>query len=204
MLLLPLFPQGTYKAEPDCGRPLGLRFDREEKTLIVCDAYYGLLQVDPNSGEVKTLVSAKEGMDGHPFAFTNDLVIASDNIVYFTDSSFKWNRRDNRYAVMEGGGQGRLMSYNLKTGEKATLVSGLFFANGVTLSPDEDFVLVTETSASRIIRFVFTFVTFILLYSRSELNYNLKYQLLTSLEVHHFSEEYKEKILHFPFDHSIC
>ncbi len=149
----PFSTLGTYKAEPDCGRPLGLRFDRDEKWLVVCDAYFGLLKVDPESGEIKTLVSAKEGLDGHPFAFANDLTIASDNTVYFTDSSFKWNRRDNRYAALEGGGQGRLMSYNLNTGEKATLVSGLFFANGVALSPDEDFVLVTETTAARIIRY---------------------------------------------------
>ena len=143
---------GTYKSEPDCGRPLGLRFDRDQRFLIVCDAYYGLLQVDPTSGEIKTLISAKEGMDGHPFGFTNDLVVTSENVVYFTDSSWKWTRRDNRYAVMESTGQGRLMSYDLNTGEKATLMSGLFFANGVALSPDEDFVLVCETSAARIIR----------------------------------------------------
>ncbi len=122
--------------------------------MIVCDAYFGLLQVDPESGEIRTLVPAKKGMDGHPFKFANDLVIASDHTVYFTDSSFKWNRRDNRYAIMEGDGQGRLMSYNLKTGEMATLVSGLYFANGVSLSPDEDFVLVTETTASRVIRYL--------------------------------------------------
>ena len=152
-----LFPgyisiQGTYKSEPDCGRPLGIRFDRDEVNLIVCDAYYGLLQVNPDTGEIKTLVSAKVGMDGHPFGFTNDLVVSSENMVYFTDSSWKWNRRDNRYAVIEGTGQGRLMSYNLKTGEKATLMSGLYFANGIELSPDEDFVVVCETSAARIIR----------------------------------------------------
>lgn len=101
---------------------------------------------------MKTLISAKEGMNGHPFGFTNDLVVTSENVVYFTDSSWKWNRRDNRYAIMESTGQGRLMSYDLKTGEKATLMSGLFFANGVALSPDEDFVLICETSAARIIR----------------------------------------------------
>jgi len=144
---------GTYKSEPDCGRPLGIRFDRDEVNLIVCDAYYGLLQVNPDTGEIKTLVSAKVGMDGHPFGFTNDLVVSSENVVYFTDSSWKWNRRDNRYAVIEGTGQGRLMSYNLKTGEKATLMSGLYFANGIELSPDEDFVVVCETSAARIIRY---------------------------------------------------
>ena len=143
---------GTYKSEPECGRPLGIRFDRDEKKLIVCDAYFGLLQVDPVSGEIKTLVSAKEGMSGHPFGFTNDLVVSSENVVYFTDSSWKWNRRDNRYAVIEGAGQGRLMSYDLKTGEKSTLMSGLYFANGIELSPDEDFVVVCETSAARIIR----------------------------------------------------
>ena len=33
----------------------------------------------------------------------------------------------------------------LQTGEARTLIDGLFFGNGVALSPDESFVLIAET-----------------------------------------------------------
>ena len=129
-----------------------MRFDRDEEHLIVCDGYLGLLKVNPSTGEVQTLLSAKEGMEEVPFKFLNDLTIASDGTIYFTDSSWKWQRRENRYAVIEGGGQGRLMSYNPESGEKRVLLNGLYFPNGVQLSPDEDFILFCETTMARITR----------------------------------------------------
>ena len=110
--------------------------------------------MDMATSEITTLVSAEDGMEGHPFKMVNHLAISSDDVVYFTDSSFKWARKDYVYLALEGGGQGRLMTYDLKTGDKRVLLSGLFFANGVALSPEEDFVLITETTVSRIMRFV--------------------------------------------------
>ena len=49
------------------------------------------------------------------------------------------------HASVQGTTTGRLLSYNPKTKKTHVLADGLFYANGVALSPDESFVLVVET-----------------------------------------------------------
>ncbi len=146
------FLVGTYETEPRCGRPLGIRLDKNNKHLIVCDAYYGLLRINIQSKEIETLISVDEDRDGVPFRFLNDVAISSEDVVYFTDSSWKWQRRNSRYAVLEATGRGRLLSYNMATKETRTLLRDLFIPNGLLLSNEEDFMLVAETTTSRILR----------------------------------------------------
>jgi len=144
---------GQEEFEDQCGRPLGLKLDHDEQNLIICDAYFGLLNLNMHTFKLTTLISSDIGIDGHAFKFVNDLTISKSGIIYFTDSSWKWNRRDFPYLILEGGGQGRVISYDKKSGETKVLLHGLFFANGIELSPDEDFLLVCETSANRIVRY---------------------------------------------------
>lgn len=73
-----------------CGRPLGLRFDRNTGDLYIADAYLGLLKVGPEGGLATSLATEAEGM---PLRFTNDLDIDDEGNVYFTDSSSKYERR---------------------------------------------------------------------------------------------------------------
>ena len=124
-----------------------------KENLIIADGYLGLLELNIKTLELTTLISASEGIQGTSFKFVNHLAVSSKDIVYFTDSSWKWGRKEWPLLMLEGGGQGRVISYNLKTGESEVLLNGLFFANGVALSPDEDFLLVSETSAHRIVRY---------------------------------------------------
>ena len=124
-----------------------------KENLIIADGYLGLLKLNIKTLELTTLMPASEGIQGMPFKFLNHLAVSSKDIVYFTDSSWKWGRKEWPLLMLEGGGQGRVISYDLKTGESEVLLNGLFFANGVALSPDEDFLLVSETSAHRIVRY---------------------------------------------------
>ena len=39
------------------------------------------------------------GLDAVPFKFLNGLEISTDGIIYFTDSSTKWDRRNHKYEV---------------------------------------------------------------------------------------------------------
>lgn len=55
-------------------------------------------------------------------------------------------------AVLSGDKTGRLLKYNIATKEVTVLLEGIGFANGVALSKDRSFVLVAETSASRVLR----------------------------------------------------
>ena len=145
---------GTLELEQTCGRPLGMRFDRYGINLIVADAYFGLLEVNPRARTINTLVPPSPGINGKPFRFVNDLDIARDGTIYFTDSSTKWQRRDVPYLMFEGDATGRLMAYHPKTGDMEVLMEGLHFANGVQLSPEGDHLLVAETTTSRIMKYV--------------------------------------------------
>ncbi|XP_067247622.1 adipocyte plasma membrane-associated protein isoform X2 [Chanodichthys erythropterus] len=114
--------------EPVCGRPHGLRLDRDGQ-LIVADSYQGLFKIDPWTGEKTLLHSSKE------------------------DSSSKWGRRHVRYEVLETNHLGRLLSYDPVTGHVRTLLDSLYMPNGFAFSSDEDFLLLAETSIGRIIKF---------------------------------------------------
>lgn len=72
-----------------CGRPLGLRFDKEDN-LYIADAYFGLVVMGPEGGVAKPLSAQAEGV---PFKFTNDLDLDENGTVYFTDSSARRPRR---------------------------------------------------------------------------------------------------------------
>lgn len=144
---------GTPEAEAICGRPEGMRFDKYGSNLIVADAYRGLLEVNPKAKTVSTLVSSSPGINGRPFRFVNDLDIAEDRTIYFTDTSSKWQRYQHDYSVLEGDNTGRLLAYHPKTGEMEVLIDGLHFASGVQISPEGDYVLVVELGASRIMKY---------------------------------------------------
>ncbi|BCD83810.1 hypothetical protein PSm6_02170 [Pseudomonas solani] len=130
------------------GRPLGMDFDAQGN-LIVGDAYKGLLSIDPQ-GQIKVLATEAEG---GPFRFTDDLDIASDGRIYFTDASAKFEQPDYLLDLLEGRPHGRLIRYDPATGKVEVLLKDLYFGNGVALSAKEDFVLVNETYRYRITRY---------------------------------------------------
>ena len=134
------------------GRPLGLVFDNDGN-LVVADGYQGLLRISM-TGEIETLATEADGL---PFGFTNNADVARDGSIYFSDASSKFGpAMKARDDVIEHGGNGRLMRYSPETGEVEVLLDGLQFANGVTLAPDESFVLVAETGRYTIVRYWLT------------------------------------------------
>ncbi|XP_006005281.1 adipocyte plasma membrane-associated protein [Latimeria chalumnae] len=146
-------PCGSKEDEPTCGRPLGIRVGPND-TLFVADAYYGLFEVNPVTGEVEMLVSSQNLVEGRKMSFVNDLVLTRDGSkIYFTDSSSKWQRRNFMCLIIEANDDGRLLEYDTVTKEVKVLMDGLRFPNGIELSPNEDFVLISETTMARIRRY---------------------------------------------------
>lgn len=145
-------PCGTREEEPTCGRPLGIRVG-PNGTLYVADAYLGLFEVNPVTGEVTTLVSTGHMIGGRRLSFVNDLDVTQDGRkVYFTDSSSRWQRRDYLHLIMEATADGRVLEYDTETKEVTVLMENLRFPNGLQLLPDEESVLVAETTMARIRR----------------------------------------------------
>ena len=131
------------------GRPLGLEFDPEDR-LVVCDGYKGLLRIAAG-GVIEVLATEADGV---PFGFTNDLDIAADGTIYFSDASSKFGpAMKARDDVLEHGGHGRLMRHDPVTGQTTVLLDGLQFANGVALAPDGRSVLVAQTGRYDVLRY---------------------------------------------------
>ena len=130
------------------GRPLGLHFDRQGN-LIVADAYKGLLAINAK-GEITVLTIESEGL---AFRFTNDLEIADNGIIYFSDASYKYTQAEYKMDALEHQPNGRLLAYDPATKQTYTLLKDLYFANGVAVSADQSFVLVNETWNYRILRY---------------------------------------------------
>ncbi len=136
------------------GRPLGIDFDGSGN-LIVADGYIGLLSIAPD-GKITQLLTS---VDGIPLGFTDDVDVAADGKIYFSDASAKFTAKTygtmaaSLMDLMEHGGHGRLIVYDPETGKASTLMSGLSFANGVAVSPDQSYVLVNETGNYRVLRY---------------------------------------------------
>jgi sugar lactone lactonase YvrE len=130
------------------GRPLGIRFDGAGN-LIACDLAKGLVSID-REGRLKVLATEAEGV---PFAFIDNLDIASDGAIYFSDASSKFGGQDYRLDLLEARPHGRLLRYDPATRETRVLLPRLYFANGVALSRNEDFVIVSETYRYRLTRY---------------------------------------------------
>ncbi len=137
------------------GRPLGIDFDNHGN-LIVADVYRGLLSITPD-GKVSELATMADGI---PIGYADDVDVAKDGKIYFSDASTKFSAKavgDTLAAgildLMEHGGHGRLLVYDPATGKATTAVDGLHFANGVAVSHDQTYVLVNETGAYRVTRY---------------------------------------------------
>ncbi|KAJ0976167.1 hypothetical protein J5N97_018132 [Dioscorea zingiberensis] len=142
--------QDTEK-EHVCGRPLGLQFNEKTGDLFVADAYKGLLKAERDERVLKPVVTRA---DGGPLRFTNSLDIDQDTgVIYFTDSSMNYQRRQFMEAIITGDRTGRVMKYDPRSGDVEVLIHGLAFPNGVALSKDGGFILIVETTTSRILKY---------------------------------------------------
>jgi strictosidine synthase-like protein len=129
------------------GRPLGLAFDASGN-LIVADAIKGLLSIN-SSGQITVLTTEANGV---AFRCTNDLDIARDGTIYFTDASRKFPLTKFKEDLIESQPNGRLLSFDPKTKKTTLVLDNLCFANGVAISPDQSFLLINETGRYRIHR----------------------------------------------------
>jgi sugar lactone lactonase YvrE len=147
--ILRVLPDGKVETFADTGgRPMGMKFD-QNGNLVVCDAYKGLLSVDKR-GAISVLATSAEGK---PFKFIDALDIGDNGAIYFTEASNKFDLRDYLYEFFESRPNGRFMSYDPATKQVTVLMKDLYFANGVAVSQNQDFVLVNETSRYRVKRY---------------------------------------------------
>jgi sugar lactone lactonase YvrE len=129
------------------GRPLGLAFDSEQN-LIIADGVKGLLRLTP-ANHLDVLV---DQFQGQPLGVANDVDIAADGTIYFSDASSRFPLKDYLLDAFDARPSGRLFSYQPESKQLKLLADDLFFANGVAVSDDQSFVLVNESFSYQIIR----------------------------------------------------
>ena len=127
------------------GRPLGLKLDGAR--LLVADSPRGLLAIE--GGTVEVLAA---GHEGRAFRFADDLVVAADGTIYFTDASDRFAVKEFMLDVLEHRPRGRVLAWDPRTRATRVVAKGLYFANGLALAPSGDHLIVAETTASRLQR----------------------------------------------------
>lgn len=85
--------------------------------------------------------------------FVDSVVVARNGQVYFTDASNAYSLHAWHLDVLEARPHGRLLNHDPSTGRTTVLMQNLAFANGLALSPHEDFLVVCESWKYRCLRF---------------------------------------------------
>lgn len=129
------------------GRPLGLRFDAANN-LIVADGVKGVLLIDTER-KIRVLVNQFEGKK---LLLVDHLDIAQDGKIWFSDASTKFELHNFIYDFLEASSTGRLFSYDPTTGITQMEMDKLFFANGVAVAENDEYVLINETGRAKIHR----------------------------------------------------
>jgi ribose transport system permease protein len=138
------------------GRPLGLAMDREGR-IVACVAGIGLVRVTM-AGAVELLTDQTDRsllsiQDDTTIRMADDLDIAPDGTVFFTDATKRYDIENWGLDLLEGRPNGRLLAWDPATKKTRTVCDNLVFPNGVCLTHDRRHLLVASTWASSILIF---------------------------------------------------
>ncbi len=129
----------------------GMQFDKQGNLLALMNGV-GLISIDQNKN-IEVLV--KKGTDDRPILMGSGLTIASDGKVYFANLSSQ-NTSSSKYInklFLELKPTGGVYCYDPETKITKTISSGNYFANGLELAMDESYLLLSETSKYRILKY---------------------------------------------------
>ena len=149
-----VFYKGALSEESRCGRALGLEINPKKPYLLyIADCYHGISTLDLKTGERVTLVNSSALPPDIPqIKFFNDLVVLNNGSIFFTDSSSKFSRDMILMEVYEGRPNGKLVHYNPVDRSLSVVIPKLHFANGLSQSPNDEFLVIVETTRARILK----------------------------------------------------
>ncbi|KAE8693449.1 adipocyte plasma membrane-associated protein-like [Hibiscus syriacus] len=106
-----------------------------------------------NDSTVEKLVNTHGRPLGLALGHNNELIVADafKGLLNISrdDASYKYSLHEDIKDIMEGRPHGRFLSFDPVTLKTRVLVSELYFANGVAVSPSQDYVIFCETVMRR-------------------------------------------------------
>lgn len=140
------------------GHPLGMAFD-PKGNLNVCVSGMGLYQITP-AREVRKLSDETNRswlsvIDDSRMRFADDLDIAPDGKIYFSEATIRFDVNEWMIDALECRGNGRIICHDPATGTTRTVLPKLMFPNGICVTHDGESILYAETWPCRISRYYF-------------------------------------------------
>ncbi|CAG9789358.1 unnamed protein product [Diatraea saccharalis] len=145
-------PCTGIKQEHICGRPLGFVFDEKNNQMYVADAYHGIWKIDLKTDKKQLLVSPNVEIKGRTPKLFNHVALDGLGNLYWTDSTSDFKLKDGAMSMLSDP-SGRLFKYNAITNTSTVLLDNLWFPNGVIVSPDDQFLVIAETFAHRLLKY---------------------------------------------------
>jgi ribose transport system permease protein len=140
------------------GSPLGMNFDREGN-LVVCIGGMGLYMVTPQREVVKLTDETNRSkfsiIDDSRLRLADDLDIAHDGRIFFSEASYRYSAHDWPVDCLESRGNGRLICYDPRDKSTRTVLANLIFPNGMCCTQDKESLLFAESWACRVNRYWF-------------------------------------------------
>lgn len=140
------------------GAPLGMSWDKD-RNLLVCVGGMGLYKIAQDRTVTKvtdeTNRSTFSVVDDSRLRLADDLDIAPDGRVFFSEATVRYEMHDWPVDALESRGNGRIICYDPKTDKTHTAVRNLIFPNGICTSQDGQSILFAESWACRISRYYF-------------------------------------------------
>jgi ribose transport system permease protein len=138
------------------GRPLGMAFDKDGD-LVICIAGMGLYRVDKARNVHKMTAETNRSpfsiIDDSRMRLADDVDIAPDGKVYFSEATIRYGFEEWVVDALEGRGNGRIIRYDPATGATRTILRNLLFANGICMARDNKSLLFAETWGCRVSRY---------------------------------------------------
>nr|CCA14470.1 conserved hypothetical protein [Albugo laibachii Nc14] len=171
---------GSPQDEAVCGRALGMAFASAslfdsyksdlkspsyypgKQLLLVADAYRGLFLMDAKGKKTLLFDSVNNGTAFVKIKFLNSIAVATKRgVVYLTVTSSIFGRNQVILDVLKGEATGMLLEFNPKKKKITILKDKLCEPNGIVLTENEDFLLISLTNANKIIRYTISDQTII-------------------------------------------
>ena len=140
------------------GHPLGMAFDAQDN-LHVCVGGMGLFRIAPDRTVTKLSDETNRSwlsiVDDSRLRLADDLDIAPDGRVFFSEATVRYEMYDWMVDALEARGNGRIICYDPKDGSSRTVLPNLQLPNGICVEFEGQSLLYAETWGCRITRYWF-------------------------------------------------